>query len=49
MIIQKLHIENFRAFTSLNVEFSEQFNIIVGDNMSGKTAILEALNVGIGS
>lgn len=49
MIIQKLHIENFRAFTSLDIRFSEQFNIIVGDNMSGKTAILEALNVGIGS
>lgn len=29
--------------------FSEQFNVIVGDNGTGKTALLDALAVGLGS
>ena len=36
-------IENFRLFDSLTVEPLARFNLIAGDNNTGKTAFLEAL------
>ncbi len=36
-------IENFKLFESLEVKDIGQFNLIVGDNNSGKTCLLEAL------
>lgn len=49
MKITKLHLENFRGYKSLDLPFDSKFNLIIGDNGSGKTAILEALTVAIGS
>jgi AAA15 family ATPase/GTPase len=36
-------VENFKKFDSLEVNDIGQFNLIVGDNNSGKTCLLEAL------
>jgi DNA replication and repair protein RecF len=41
--IQKLRLNNFRNYESLKTEFSENFNIIYGDNAQGKTNILESI------
>lgn len=49
MKITKLHLENFRGYKSLDLPLDSKFNLIIGDNGSGKTAILEALTVAIGS
>lgn len=49
MRIDELHIENFRGYKKLDVSFKKGFNLIIGDNGSGKTALLEALNVAMGS
>lgn len=49
MRIDSLTLENFRGYKSLNVEFQSNFNLIIGDNGSGKTALLEALTVAMGS
>lgn len=49
MHINSVYLENFRAFDELKVEFNERFNVLIGGNGSGKTALLEALCVGLGS
>lgn len=40
--MKKLTIENFRCFSNLEVNFRRQFNLIIGDNASGKTSLLSA-------
>jgi len=40
MKIDKLKLKNFRCFENINIEFSPHFNIIIGDNASGKTTLL---------
>lgn len=42
--IEKLHMENFRQFRSLNVEFNKNFNFIAGPNGCGKTSILAGIS-----
>ena len=41
--IKKLHIEGFKKFLSLDVQFNERMNILVGENEAGKSTILDAL------
>ena len=40
MYISKLILENFRKYKMLNVEFNQNLNVLVGENNSGKTAII---------
>jgi len=49
MKINKLYIKNFRGYDALEVDFQSNFNLIIGDNGSGKTALLEALTVAMSS
>jgi hypothetical protein len=42
-MIKSLHIENFRCFQKLDIKEFGKFNVIVGDNGSGKTSLLEAI------
>ena len=49
MKINNIQIKNFRGYEDLNVDFKSNFNLIIGDNGSGKTAILEALTIAMGS
>lgn len=41
--IKSLHIEGFKKFASLDVQFNEHMNILVGENEAGKSTILDAL------
>lgn len=43
MYLSTLNIENFRKYKQLNVEFTAGLNLIVGENDSGKTAIIDAV------
>ena len=44
MHIKKLRIQNYKSFRDSGfMEFGPSFNVIVGQNNSGKTALLEAL------
>lgn len=43
MIVTSLDIENFRSYKKLALTFSPKVTLIVGENGSGKTNILEAL------
>lgn len=47
--LDKIKLENYKNFSSLEVEFENGVNLFVGGNGSGKTSILEAINVAIGA
>ena len=49
MNISRLRITNFKCFESKEFSFHPNFNLIVGENGSGKTSVLEALAVAAGS
>jgi len=49
MKIHQMELRNFRCFEQKIFEFSNQFNVLIGDNGTGKTAILDALAIGAGS
>jgi AAA15 family ATPase/GTPase len=46
-MIESLSIENFRCFESLKLSNLKRVNVIVGTNGSGKSALLEALLLGL--
>lgn len=41
--IKRLSIEGFKKFSSFEISFNEHMNILVGENESGKSTILDAL------
>jgi predicted ATP-binding protein involved in virulence len=41
--IKKIILKNFKGFVDKEFSFSDQFNLLLGDNGSGKTAVLDAL------
>jgi predicted ATP-binding protein involved in virulence len=45
MLINKLTLTNFRAYTQAEFEFKEGLNLLVGINGVGKTSVLDALRV----
>lgn len=48
MRIDTITIENFKNFEHLEVSFEKGINLFLGTNGSGKTSILEAINVALG-
>jgi len=49
MKILELYLKNFRCFGEETFEFSENFNVLIGDNATGKTVILDALAIAVSS
>ncbi len=45
--IDKVEIQNFKQFGSFEMSFSEQINIIIGQNATGKTSLLQALTLAL--
>jgi predicted ATP-binding protein involved in virulence len=43
MRIHELRLQNFRRFEDVTVPFPERFSVLVGDNGSGKTSVLDAV------
>jgi len=43
MIIERLRVQNFRCFESIDISPGTGINIVSGDNASGKTSLLEAI------
>lgn len=48
MYISKLIIRNFRAFEFVELSFNKGLNVIIGENNSGKSAIIDALRICLG-
>lgn len=49
MKINELELQNFHGFESRHITFSEHFTVLVGNNGTGKTAILDGLAIALGS
>lgn len=49
MQIKSLKLHNFRCFEDLTVELHPQCNVLVGANGAGKSAILDAVAIALGS
>jgi len=49
MQIDKLSLHDFRCFEQLELELPERFTLFLGDNGSGKTALIEALRIAAGA
>jgi len=49
MRIESLRLENFRGHVDTVFEFHSNFNLVVGENGAGKTSLLEAVTIAIGS
>jgi putative ATP-dependent endonuclease of OLD family len=46
MHISKVHIENFKCFkSSFKLNLNNGINILVGDNDTGKSTIIEAIHL----
>lgn len=49
MHIKSLQLHNFRCFENLTVELHPQCNILVGNNGAGKSSVLDAVAIALGS
>lgn len=49
MKVKSLKIKNFRCFEELKIDFNEDYTVLVGVNGAGKSSILEAISIGLGS
>lgn len=49
MYLKKLRIHNYRCYEDLEIDFHEQLSVIVGKNGVGKTTILEAAAIALGT
>jgi predicted ATP-binding protein involved in virulence len=47
--IDHLTVQNFKGLEFSEFEFNPRFNLVVGDNATGKTTILDALSIALGS
>lgn len=45
MYVARIHVQNFRCFEDITVEFNAGVNVIIGENNAGKTALLRAMGL----
>jgi ABC-type cobalamin/Fe3+-siderophores transport system ATPase subunit len=46
-VLQKIEILNYRCFERFSLDFTDGLNVIVGDNETGKSTILEAVRLAL--
>jgi predicted ATP-binding protein involved in virulence len=49
MRLDRLHLKNFRRFEKLTLDLDPSFTLLVGENASGKTSLLDAAAVAVGA
>ncbi|MCD7957732.1 MAG: ATP-binding protein [Lachnospiraceae bacterium] len=47
--IKEIKLQNYRRFEDKTLQLDKQMNLLIGKNASGKTTILEAVNVALGA
>ena len=45
MLIRRAHVQDFRRLANIELRPGPGFNLITGDNGSGKTSLLEAMHL----
>jgi len=45
MIVNRIHLKDYRNFEKINIELNKNLNIFIGDNAQGKTNLLESIFV----
>jgi len=48
MYLKNFHIKDFRCISDLDIEFQKGLNVLIGENNSGKTAVIDALRLALG-
>lgn len=46
MFLKKIYLQNFKCFEEIELEFPNRFTVLIGDNGSGKTSLLEGIVAG---
>ncbi|WP_304181776.1 ATP-dependent endonuclease [Leptotrichia trevisanii] len=49
MYLSKVILKNFRKFKYLEVAFKDGLNVLIGENDSGKTTIIDAIRIALGT
>jgi predicted ATP-binding protein involved in virulence len=49
MRLDTIRFQNFRCFEDQSFKFAERFNLLVGDNGTGKTSVLHGASIALGS
>ena len=49
MNIKNITIQNFRGFEDRTFEFDSKMNVVLGDNTTGKTTLLHAVQIALGA
>ncbi len=49
MRINNIHIRNFKGFEDKSFSFKSQMTVLIGDNGTGKTSVLDALSFSLGT
>lgn len=49
MRLDEIRFDNFRCFESREFKLASRFNLLIGDNGTGKTSILQGISIGLGS
>lgn len=47
--IKEISLHNYRRFDQKTFAFDKNMNVLIGTNASGKTTVLEAVNVALGA
>jgi putative ATP-dependent endonuclease of OLD family len=46
-MLSKIHVQNYRCFETYTLDFNDGLNILVGDNDTGKSTLLEAIGLAL--
>lgn len=49
MRIKEINIVNFKGFENKTIRFHDNLTVVIGNNTSGKTTLLKAIQVGLGA
>jgi len=49
MRIKDITIKNFRGFADEHFEFDAKMNVVLGNNTTGKTTLLHAVQIALGA
>ena len=49
MFLKNVTAKNFKGFEDISIEFAEGINLLIGNNGAGKTSLIEALSIALGT